>query len=175
MARIWLSSPAPIAELVKLALADPASGYKESDGNPQDIAASTCELLASKAEMLAEYVGIEIENDSILSIPQLLEAYIPPLNALPLFLLRLASHVDWTAEEPCFDTLAHEIARMYRVTRLGPKMAPDATAPQLEGSIDACSPEWTIQHVLLPSIRRYTGFSRDVENRVTYNVSSIPM
>ena len=154
MPRIWLSSPAPIAQLVDLGLANPASGYdKESDGEPADVGAAVCRLLAEKAEMLAEYLGLEIENDAILSLPQLVDAYVPPLNGLPLFVLRLASHVDWTAEEPCFESLAKELARLYRVARLGPEeeeAPPDESSP----SEEACSTAWTMQHVLLPAIRK---------------------
>ena len=64
--------------------------------------------------MLEEYLSIVIRDGALVALPQLIDGYAPPLNALPLFTLRLASHVDWSAEEPCFDSLARLLASFYR-------------------------------------------------------------
>ena len=42
--------------------------------------------------------------------------YVPPLNGLPLFMLRLAGRVDWSEETACFESIAREIASFYRQT-----------------------------------------------------------
>lgn len=41
------------------------------------------------------------------------EGFLPDLDGLPLYLLRLASEVDWSSEKECFHNLCHETARFY--------------------------------------------------------------
>ena len=67
--------------------------------------------LVEKAEMLAEYVGLGIADGRLHALPQLVGGYVPPLNGLARFVRRLAEHVDWTTEQPCFDGLARQLAR----------------------------------------------------------------
>ena len=63
--------------------------------------------------MLDDYFSLEIDEDGNLhSIPDLLEGYIPYFGGLPIFLLRLATEVDWDDEQTCFENLAEEIARV---------------------------------------------------------------
>ena len=52
-------------------------------------------------------------------LPQLVDGFVPPLNGLPRFVRRLVDHVDWTAEQPCFDGLTKELARLFRVDEIG--------------------------------------------------------
>ena len=44
--------------------------------------------------------------------------YIPDLNQLPMFVLRVATNVDWEEEESCFDTFSKELALFYRVHKV---------------------------------------------------------
>eukprot|EP00965_Chrysotila_dentata_P006039 198110-Pleurochrysis_carterae.AAC.4 len=162
------------------------------------------------AEMLDEYLSFCIVDEAVVTLPQntrqsgltlqrriarlpdgrvgcalvqLVDGYVPPLNGLPAFLLRLASHVDWTAEVPCFESLSRELAAFYRLDDIGGKNncgaaqralpkglgAPEvplqgegplkaATKASGDGSDGgdepACSTAWTVQHVLLPAMRR---------------------
>ena len=63
--------------------------------------------------MLDDYFSLEIDNDgNLLSIPELLEGYVPFFGGLPIFLLRLATEVNWDDEEMCFKNLAEEFARV---------------------------------------------------------------
>ena len=63
--------------------------------------------------MLDDYFCLEIDEEgNLLSIPQLLDGYIPYFGGLPIFLLRLATEVDWEDEEGCFDNVAEELARV---------------------------------------------------------------
>ena len=63
--------------------------------------------------MLDDYFSLEIDDDgNLLSMPQLLEGYIPFFGGLPIFLLRLATEVDWDDEEPCFQNIGEELARV---------------------------------------------------------------
>ncbi len=127
-------------------------------------AAQAAALLDSKAEMLLEYLSVEIFDGQLCALPQLVDGYVPPLNGLPAFVRRLVHNVDWTTEQPCFDGLAKQLATLYRVDEVGDSAAP---APLTDGATvvddadttdrpteEACSAAWTIQHVLLPAMRR---------------------
>jgi len=50
--------------------------------------------------------------------------YVPPLARLPLFLLRLATDVEWGAEQRCFDTLTQELADLYAFPSVLPNRTP---------------------------------------------------
>ena len=139
------------------------------------------ELLTSHAEMLLEYVSIEITHDGrFAALPQLIDGYVPPLNGLPSFVRRLADEVDWTNEQPCFDGLARQLAEFYRMDHVG-RATNEVSSGSVEGGLEggeggagggteggaeggaegalrrsegACGELWTMQHVLLPAIRR---------------------
>lgn len=76
------------------------------------------------------------------------------------------SQVDWTAELPCFQGLARQLALLFRVSAMGAASQTEpgesAAAPATDACGDAVGREdeearseaWTIQHVLLPAIRR---------------------
>ncbi|KAL3915734.1 MAG: hypothetical protein SGPRY_007105, partial [Prymnesium sp.] len=176
--RLWgnlsafkLNPPASIYSLARAGLSDPASGYagNEADNSANEadhIALGVVDLLGEKAEMLAEYLSLEIVNGQLCALPQLVPGFVPPLCGLPLFILRLATKVDWTAELPCFQGLARQLALLFRVSAMGAASQTEpgesAAAPATDASGDAVGREdeearseaWTIQHVLLPAIRR---------------------
>lgn len=60
------------------------------------------EILISRREMLEEYFAIEIDAEGrIQALPLLLRDYIPNLDKLPLFLMRLGPQVrDSNSSEP---------------------------------------------------------------------------
>ena len=69
--------------------------------------------------MLDDYFSLEIDkNGQILGIPMLLEGYIPDLNQLPMFVLRVATNVDWEEEEACFDTFCQELSNFYKAHKV---------------------------------------------------------
>lgn len=43
----------------------------------------------------------------------ILEEFLPDLDGLPLYLLRLASEVNWSIEKECFLNICRETARFY--------------------------------------------------------------
>jgi DNA mismatch repair protein MLH1 len=69
--------------------------------------------------MLDEYfrIGFDTAADeghgALISLPDLLPSYTPSPAALPLFLLRLATEVDWEEEQPCFEGVATELGLFY--------------------------------------------------------------
>lgn len=77
--------------------------------------ASTC--LLDHREMLEEHYSIGIEKEamkiSLIGMPILLEGYIPQLSGLPLFLLRLATEVDYNDEKASFQGICRELGLYY--------------------------------------------------------------
>lgn len=77
--------------------------------------------------MLNEYFSIRLEtkNDDhkegedekkvlmLTGLPILLDGHSPSPHALPLFLLRLATEVDWSEERPCFEGICTELGSYY--------------------------------------------------------------
>ena len=91
---IRLNPPAPISELALLALNAPNSGWTPDDGPKEELAEYIVKILKEKSKMLADYFSLEIDTDGNLkSLPLLLEDYVPNLNGLPMFVLRLATEV----------------------------------------------------------------------------------
>uniref|UniRef100_A0A8C3VHN1 DNA mismatch repair protein MLH1 n=1 Tax=Catharus ustulatus TaxID=91951 RepID=A0A8C3VHN1_CATUS len=89
-----LSEPAPLYELSMLALEDPESGWTEEDGPKEGLAEYIVEFLKKKTEMLEDYFSLEIDEEGNLTgLPLLIDNYVPPLEGLPMFVLRLATEV----------------------------------------------------------------------------------
>ncbi|XP_050545512.1 DNA mismatch repair protein Mlh1 isoform X2 [Daktulosphaira vitifoliae] len=150
---IKFSNPLSIFDLIMVAFELPESEYQiEQDKPKEELAQDATDVLMSRSLMLNDYFSIEIDSDAnILSIPLLLEGYLPDLNGLPLYLLRLASEVDWSSEKECFKTFSHETARFY-------VMPP---WKQLCSDIDDISdvaPDknwtWVVEHILFPAFRK---------------------
>ena len=109
-----LSEPASLEELARLALMCPSSGWRPQDGSQQELANFAARLLREKAAMLWDYFSLQIDEEGhLVALPLLLEGYVPDLDALPLYVLRLATEVEWDQEEACFRTFCHETARFY--------------------------------------------------------------
>ena len=90
----------------------------------QALAQQAAACLWDHADMLREYFSIELsmqddddedQNRVVLlkGLPVLLDGYEPLPHGLPLFLLRLATEVDWTEEKPCFDGICRELGAYY--------------------------------------------------------------
>ena len=90
-----LSEPAPIYELALLALDCEESGWTEEDGSKDELASYIVNLLKDKATMLLDYFSLEIDKEGcVLTLPLLVDGYVPNLNGLPMFVLRLATEVS---------------------------------------------------------------------------------
>ena len=102
--------PLNVTRLVSVALGE----TEDSDDLAGDVAA----CLIDKADMLKEYFAIDIGRDAddrvvLRGLPILMESHVPTLHGLPLFLLRLATQVEWTEERPCFYLIARELGAYY--------------------------------------------------------------
>ncbi|GFO28216.1 DNA mismatch repair protein mlh1 [Plakobranchus ocellatus] len=112
-----LSEPIPIKELVMLALDCSASGWSPADGPKDEMADYVVTFLGSKAEMLQDYFSLEIEDGNLITLPMLMENYIPPLDELPMYILKLATEVNWESEKECFQTFLLETADFYSMRK----------------------------------------------------------
>jgi hypothetical protein len=64
--------------------------------------------------MLAEYFQIRFDAEgNVTALPQLIPGYVPAMQLLPMFLLRLTTEVDWSAEAPCLNGICREVAAFY--------------------------------------------------------------
>ncbi|KAF9114980.1 DNA mismatch repair protein [Mortierella sp. AM989] len=128
---IRLSTPAPIKEMVLMALDDEQElmGKSEWPGElkpKEEIAETVKNHLIARKEMLREYFSICISDyGDLTAIPMMIKGYIPNLEKLPDLLWRLGSEIDWTAEKACFQTVSRELAIFYRTQ---PERAEDPLA-----------------------------------------------
>uniref|UniRef100_A0A182W299 DNA mismatch repair protein S5 domain-containing protein n=1 Tax=Anopheles minimus TaxID=112268 RepID=A0A182W299_9DIPT len=137
--RITLPEPLDLKRLAHLALADPSSGYTEEFGPADELADIIVETLVSHATILREFYNISIREDGFLeSLPKLLDNYIPSVVFLPMYIVRLATEVEWDEEMECFRTLSRETAHFFSRIAL--------TKPDKEY-------RWELEHVIYPAIR----------------------
>lgn len=147
-----LSEPAPLYELAMLALDLEESGWTEADGPKEDLAKYIVEFLTSKAEMLLDYFSIELDSSgNLLTLPMLIDDFVPNMEGLPMYILRLATEVNWDSEKECFDTFARETSDFYSMKK---SMFQDKNSDSQEEDMDK-SWKWTIEHVLYPAFRTF--------------------
>ncbi|XP_066534708.1 DNA mismatch repair protein Mlh1 [Hoplias malabaricus] len=144
-----LSSPAPLYDLAMLALDSMDSGWTEEDGPKEGLAQYIVDFLKKKAEMLEDYFSVEInEEGNLTALPLLIDNYTPAMEGLPLFILRLATEVNWDNERECFRDFSKECSHFYSI-RKQYTLETEATDPQeVEPSW-----EWKVEHVIFKALR----------------------
>lgn len=144
-----LSNPVPLYDLAMLALDSEESGWTDEDGSKEGLAQYIVDFLKQKTEMLEEYFSLEIDGDGNLTgLPMLLDNYTPAMEGLPMFILRLATEVNWDREKDCFRDFSIECSHFYSI-RKRYTLEPDAEEPQ-----DAeMSWQWKVEHVLFKALR----------------------
>lgn len=134
--------PLSVIELAEIALKSKESGWCEGDGPINELATSVRDILIEKAPILREYYGVSITIDGHLdTLPILLDNHLPSLSQLPMYLLRLATEVDWETEKRCFETFSRETAVFY-------SYIPRTTSDDNEWM-------WSIEHVIHDNLKRY--------------------
>ncbi|NWX84040.1 MLH1 protein, partial [Nothoprocta pentlandii] len=152
-----LSEPAPLFELALLALEDPESGWTEEDGPKEGLAEYIVEFLKKKTEMLKDYFSLEIDEEGNLTgLPLLLDNYVPPLEGLPMFILRLATEVNWDEEKECFESLSKELSMFYSIRKQYIVDDTNLTSSQAEDSDSGSTGwKWTVEHVVFKASRTH--------------------
>lgn len=150
-----LSESAPIYELAMIALDSPESGWSEEDGPKEGLAEYIVQFLQKKTEMLKDYFSLEIdEGGNLTGLPLLLDNYIPPLEGLPMFILRLATEVNWDDEKECFDSFSKECSMFYSIRKMY-ILEESASSEDNELETDAPSWRWTTEHILYKAFRMH--------------------
>uniref|UniRef100_UPI0024452948 DNA mismatch repair protein Mlh1-like n=1 Tax=Nyctereutes procyonoides TaxID=34880 RepID=UPI0024452948 len=152
-----LSEPAPLFELAMLALDSPESGWTEEDGPKEGLAEYIVEFLKKKAEMLADYFSLEIDEEgNLIGLPLLIDNYVPPLEGLPIFILRLATEVNWDEEKECFESLSKECAMFYSIRKQYISEESTLSGQQSEVCGSSANPwKWTVEHIVYKAFRSH--------------------
>uniref|UniRef100_A0A673JI88 DNA mismatch repair protein MLH1 n=1 Tax=Sinocyclocheilus rhinocerous TaxID=307959 RepID=A0A673JI88_9TELE len=137
-----LSNPAPLYDLAMLALDSEESGWTDEDGPKEGLAQYIVDFLKQKAVMLEEYFSLEIDEEGNLTgLPMLLDNYTPAMEGLPMFILRLATEVNWDREKECFHDFGIECSHFYSIRK----------QYTLEPDFLMC--ELFVEHVLFKALR----------------------
>ncbi|KAM7063680.1 DNA mismatch repair protein Mlh1 isoform 1-T1 [Molossus nigricans] len=152
-----LSEPAPLFDLAMLALESPESGWTEEDGPKEGLAEYIVEFLKKKTEMLADYFSLEIDEEgNLIGLPLLIDNYVPSLEGLPIFILRLATEVNWDEEKECFESLSRECAMFYSIRKQ--YITEESTLSGQQGEVPGSTPnpwKWTVEHVVYKAFRSH--------------------
>ncbi|XP_057623109.1 DNA mismatch repair protein Mlh1 isoform X4 [Chionomys nivalis] len=152
-----LSEPAPLFDLAMLALDSPESGWTEEDGPKEGLAEYIVEFLKKKAEMLADYFSLEIDEEgNLIGLPLLIDNYVPPLEGLPLFILRLATEVNWDEEKECFESLSKECAMFYSIRKQ--YILEESALSGQQSDMPGSTPKpwkWTVEHIIYKAFRSH--------------------
>uniref|UniRef100_A0AAR2JCQ3 DNA mismatch repair protein MLH1 n=1 Tax=Pygocentrus nattereri TaxID=42514 RepID=A0AAR2JCQ3_PYGNA len=144
-----LSSPAPLYDLAMLALDSEESGWTEEDGPKEGLAQYIVDFLKKKAEMLEDYFSMEIDEEgNLTALPLLLDNYTPAMEGLPLFILRLATEVNWDGEKECFRDFSKECSQFYSIRKQYTMETEDKDSQDAEPSW-----QWKVEHVLFKALR----------------------
>jgi DNA mismatch repair protein MLH1 len=93
------------------------SGLLQVSETNHKLAEQAAACLLDNADMLEEYLMIRIEKQNeeavLTGLPVLLDGHAPEPHGLPIFLLRLATQVDWAEERLCFQGICQELGNYY--------------------------------------------------------------
>ncbi|KAM4706099.1 DNA mismatch repair protein Mlh1 isoform 2-T2 [Rhinophrynus dorsalis] len=149
-----LSESAPLYELAMIALDSSESGWTEEDGPKEGLAEYIVQFLQKKSEMLKDYFSLEIDEEGNLTgLPLLIDNYIPPLEGLPMFILRLATEVNWDEEKECFESFSKECSMFYSVRKQ--YIFDDSSSAMEDSGSGSHSWRWTAEHILYKAFRTH--------------------
>ncbi|CAD7087927.1 unnamed protein product [Hermetia illucens] len=151
---IKLSPALPVKSLAMIALRSSESGWTDGDGPLDELAERVEQILIEKSPIMREYFALDIDENGFLNtLPVLLTNHKPSLHRLPIYLLRLATEVDWESEEECFESFCRETAAFYSYI----SHDREKTTEQ----------KWVIEHVIYPAFRQFLIPSRRMKEFIT--------
>uniref|UniRef100_A0A8C3AVN3 DNA mismatch repair protein MLH1 n=1 Tax=Cyclopterus lumpus TaxID=8103 RepID=A0A8C3AVN3_CYCLU len=147
---VCVHTPAPLYDLAMLALDSEESGWTEEDGPKEGLAQYIVDFLKKKTEMLEDYFSVEIDQEGNLTgLPLLLDKYTPLMVGLPMFILRLATEVNWDNEKECFRGLSKECGMFYSIRK---QYILEAELGE-EQDAEVNSWRWQVEHILFKAFR----------------------
>eukprot|EP01064_Diplonema_japonicum_P030771 TRINITY_DN5313_c0_g1_i1.p1 TRINITY_DN5313_c0_g1~~TRINITY_DN5313_c0_g1_i1.p1 ORF type:complete len:695 (+),score=127.34 TRINITY_DN5313_c0_g1_i1:40-2124(+) len=109
------TDPPRIADLCEVALSIPGV-WEPSDGDKQEICTALVDCLVKHRTVLQD-VGVGVSADGkVTTLPRVWNGFVPPLEGVPLLMLRVGSDVPWEAgdsSELVYQTLATELSALY--------------------------------------------------------------
>ncbi|KAG7157546.1 DNA mismatch repair protein Mlh1-like [Homarus americanus] len=140
-----LSSPTSLYDLAMLAVDQEESGWTEGDGPKEDLATYMSDLIQSHKEMLDDYFSIQIDDKgNICTLPYLLDDYVPAMEGLPMYILRMATEVEWNNELECFQAFCRETAKFFAIHR-------NQATEEKDGENGW---RWSTEHLVYPAMRK---------------------
>jgi DNA mismatch repair protein MLH1 len=100
LGRIEFSEPIDIRTLIELI-------------NPEKVDIAL--ILTRCKKLLSDYFSIVVEHGQLTAMPNVLPGYVPSFTALPLFLYRLGTEVNWDYEFDSVCGIVSELAMLYAV------------------------------------------------------------
>jgi len=182
--RRLMSPPVNICSCVRAALDSTEGCWIDEDSDKDAICSGLLNLLKEKSEMLDEYFKIGIDKDGFLtSLPDLLNGFKPNPEELPIFLLRLATEVDWEEEKSCFEGIAKEIAEYYSKVPFSSPAPPSGedSAISIGGGSSGASLrtrvsadfEFTVSSIFFPAFRAYLIPPSEPAENQTVNIRQL--
>ncbi|XP_053189419.1 DNA mismatch repair protein Mlh1 [Scomber japonicus] len=167
-----LSTPAPLYDLAMLALESEESGWTEEDGPKEGLAQYIVDFLKNKAEMLEDYFSMEIDQEgNLIGLPLLLDKYTPVMEGLPMFILRLATEVNWDNEKECFRDFSKECSVFYSIR----KQYILEAEPGEEQDAELNSWRWKVEHVIFKALRTlFSPPKRLSEDGTVLQIANLP-
>ncbi|XP_022062930.2 DNA mismatch repair protein Mlh1 isoform X1 [Acanthochromis polyacanthus] len=167
-----LSTPAPLYDLAMLALDSEESGWTEDDGPKEGLAQYIVDFLKKKAEMLEDYFSVEIDQEGNLTgLPLLLDKYTPVMEGLPMFILRLATEVNWDNEKDCFRDFSKECSMFYSIR----KQYILEAEPGEEQDAEVNCWRWKVEHVIFKAFRSLFSPPKDFsEDGSVLQIANLP-
>ncbi|XP_037827108.1 DNA mismatch repair protein Mlh1 [Lucilia sericata] len=152
----------PIKDLILIALNSSESGWTEEDGDKEELAKNAAEILLEKAPIMREYFSLTVSAEGELeTLPSLLKQHSPSKTYLPLFMLRLATEVEWDTEEECFETFCRETANYYSIVA------------EVELQAEPKRHKWQVEHVLYPAFKKYLLPNNQMKKHF-YELTNLP-
>ena len=107
--QIKFSNPCAVTQLVQTYLEEKTQ-QKGIDSEVKEVE----DILFKNREMICDYFAINISDDKhLLSLPVLLDGFVPNFAYLGEFLYQLAKEVNWMEEKSCFQTIGSVLSQFY--------------------------------------------------------------
>ncbi|XP_077585647.1 DNA mismatch repair protein Mlh1 [Stigmatopora nigra] len=167
-----LSTATPIYDLAMVALGSEESGWTEEDGPKEGLAQYIVDFLKKKAEMLGEYFSLEIDQEGNLKgLPLLLDNYTPAIEGLPMFILRLATEVNWDSEKDCFRDFSKECSMFYSIRKQ--YILEDEPGKTQDSEVNSW--RWNVEHVLCKAFRSLISPPKHIsEDGTVLQIANLP-